>query len=76
MATDAGVMGDRQTDLTNQQTQLSHVQTALTGQVANVQEVDMAKTLSDLTQVNMQLQASYRLLTTESSLSLVNFLTR
>lgn len=76
MATDAGVMGDRQTDLTNQQTQLSHVQTALTSQVANVQEVDMAKTLSELTQVNMQLQASYRLLTTESSLSLVNFITR
>ena len=74
MATDVGVMGDRQTSLTNTQTQLSNVETALTGQVSNIQDVDMARTLSELMQTNTQLQASYQLLATESGLSLVKFL--
>jgi flagellar hook-associated protein 3 FlgL len=74
MATDAGIMGDRQTGLTNTQSQLSDVETAITGQVSNVQEVDMAKTLSALTQTNTQLQASYQIFATESGLSLLKFL--
>jgi flagellar hook-associated protein 3 FlgL len=74
MATDAGVMGDRQTSLTKVQTQLSDMETALTGQVSDVQEVDMAKTLSALTQTNTQLQASYQLIAAQSGLSLVKFL--
>ncbi|HVZ08741.1 flagellin [Rhodopila sp.] len=74
MATDAGVMGDRQTSLTTIQTQLADTQTALTGQISNVQDVDMAKVLSELTQTNTRLQASYQLLSTESSLTLVKFL--
>jgi flagellar hook-associated protein 3 FlgL len=74
MATDVGVMGDRQSGLTTTQTQLSDTATALTGQVSNVQDVDMAKTLSDLAQTNTQLQASYQLLATENGLSLAKFL--
>jgi flagellar hook-associated protein 3 FlgL len=74
MATDVGVMGDRQTSLTNMQSQLSDTATALLGQLSSVQEVDMAKTLSALTQINTQLQASYQVLVAESGLSLVKFL--
>ncbi len=74
MATDVGVMGDRQTKLTDVQTQLSDTSAALTGQVSNIQNVDLARILSELTQVNTQLQASYQLLSAESSLSLVKYL--
>jgi len=74
MATDVGVLGDTQANLTRTQTQLSDTATALTGQVSDVQNVDMAKTLSELTQMNTQLQASYQLLASENGLSLVKFL--
>ncbi len=74
MATDVGVLGDTQANLTKTQTQLSDTATALTGQVSDVQNVDMAKTLSELTQMNTQLQASYQLLASENGLSLVKFL--
>jgi flagellar hook-associated protein 3 FlgL len=74
MASDAGVLGNRQTALTGIQTQLSDTATALTGQISSVQDVDMAATLSNLTALQTQLQASYRLISGEGSLSLVNFL--
>jgi flagellar hook-associated protein 3 FlgL len=74
MATDVGVLGNTQSNLTSIQTQLSDTSTALSGQVSNVQDVDMATTLSNLTATQTQLQASYRLITGETSLSLVNFL--
>lgn len=74
MATDVGVMGDRQRNLIDRKAQLSDLVTALTGQVSNVKDADLARTLSELTQINTQLQASYQLLATESSLSLVKFL--
>jgi flagellin-like hook-associated protein FlgL len=48
--------------------------TALTGQLSSVQDVDMASTLSQLTSVQTQLQASYRMITGENSLSLLNYL--
>ncbi|MEA2739844.1 MAG: Bacterial flagellin C-terminal helical region, partial [Acetobacteraceae bacterium] len=54
--------------------QLSDTATALSGQLSSVQDVDMAATLSKLTSMQTQLQASYRLITGENSLSLVNFL--
>jgi flagellar hook-associated protein 3 FlgL len=74
MGTDIGVLGSAQSNLTTTQTQLSDTQTALTTQVSNVQDVDMAATLSNLTQTNTQLQASYQLIATESALSLAKFL--
>jgi flagellar hook-associated protein 3 FlgL len=74
MATDVGVLGDNQTTLTNIQTQLTQTSTALTGQVSAVQDVDMATTLSNLTATQTQLQASYRLISNATSLSLVTFL--
>jgi flagellar hook-associated protein 3 FlgL len=74
MATETGVLGDRQTALTATQTSLSDTATALTAQVSAAQNVDMATTLSDLTQTQTQLQASYQLIAGETGLSLAKFL--
>jgi flagellar hook-associated protein 3 FlgL len=74
MATDVGVLGDSQTQLTSIQTNLANTATALSSQVSAVQDVDMATALSNLTATQTQLQASYRLISGANSLSLVNFL--
>lgn len=74
MAGDAGALGDVQSRLTATQTQLSATSTALTAQVSNVQDVDMAATLSKLSQVQTQLQSSYQLIASANSLSLVKYL--
>jgi flagellar hook-associated protein 3 FlgL len=74
MAVDVGVLGNTQATLTKTQTQLSDTATALSGQLSSVQDVDMAAALSKLTSMQTQLQASYRLITGENSLSLVNFI--
>jgi flagellar hook-associated protein 3 FlgL len=74
MATDVGILGNTQANLTATQTQLSDTATALTGQLSSVQDVNMAQTLSELTSTQAQLQASYRLISGANSLSLVNFL--
>jgi flagellar hook-associated protein 3 FlgL len=74
MAVDVGVLGNTQANLTTTQTQLSDTATALTTQLSSVQDVDMASTLSQLTATQTQLQASYRLITAESSLTLLSFL--
>jgi flagellar hook-associated protein 3 FlgL len=49
MATDVGILGNSQSNLTSIQTQLSDTSTALTTQLSSVQDVDMAQTLSSLT---------------------------
>jgi flagellar hook-associated protein 3 FlgL len=74
MATDVGVLGNTQSNLTATQTRLSDTATALAGQLSSIQDVNMAQTLSNLTSMQTQLQASYRLISGETSLSLVNFL--
>jgi flagellar hook-associated protein 3 FlgL len=74
MAQDAGVLGNTQSSLTATQSQLGDTATALTGQVTSAEDVDMAKTLSQLSLVQTQMQASYQLIATMSSLSLVKFL--
>ena len=74
MATDAGVLGNTQANLTATQTQLAATATALTSQVSSVQDADMAATLSQLTATQTQLQESFRLITGANSLSLINFL--
>lgn len=72
--TDAGIMGDRQAALTTTKTELGLTQTALSGQVSGVQQVDMAATLSRLTQAQAQLSASYQLISSVQALSLTKFL--
>jgi flagellin-like hook-associated protein FlgL len=74
MAVDVGVLGNTQANLTTIQTQLADTSTALSTQLSNVQDVDMASTLSKLTSTQTQLQASYRLITGENSMSLLNYL--
>jgi flagellar hook-associated protein 3 FlgL len=74
MAQDVGVLGNVQSSLTATQSRLADTQTALTGQVSSVEDVDMAKTMSQLSLVQTQMQASYQLIATMSSLSLVKFL--
>jgi flagellar hook-associated protein 3 FlgL len=72
---DAGVMGNRQAQLTTTQTNLADVSTALQGQISNVQDVDMAATLSKLSQVQTQLQASYQMIANIQGLSLTKYIT-
>jgi flagellar hook-associated protein 3 FlgL len=74
MAVDVGVLGNTQASLTLTQTHLSDTATALSGQLSSVQQVDMAVALSKLTSTQTQLQASYRLIASANSLSLLNFL--
>jgi flagellar hook-associated protein 3 FlgL len=74
MSTDVGILGNQQSNLTTLQTNLGDTATALTGQLSSAQDVDMATTLSNLTLTQTQLQASYQLISTSSSMSLVKFL--
>jgi flagellin-like hook-associated protein FlgL len=74
MAEDTGVLGNTQSALSTTQTTLADTQTALTAQVSSVQDVNMASTLSNLSLVETQLQASYQVIATVSQLSLVKFL--
>lgn len=71
---DAGVLGNTQSSITATQTQLSDTQTALTAQLGSAQDVDMAATLSQISLVQTQMQASYQLIAGLSGLSLVKFL--
>ncbi len=74
MAADTGVLGNAQADLTAEQTSLVQTQTTLTKQVGSAEDVDMAATLSALTQTQTQLQASYQLIANLGTLSLAKFL--
>jgi flagellar hook-associated protein 3 FlgL len=74
MTSDAGVLGNRQTELTTQQANMAQTVTVLKTQISNVQDVDMAATLSKLATTQTQLQASYHLINSANSMSLVNFL--
>ncbi|MBV9249377.1 MAG: hypothetical protein JO227_09070 [Acetobacteraceae bacterium] len=74
MAADAGTLGNTQSAMDATKTQLQDVATTLTAQVSGVEDVDMAATLSNLTSVQTQLQASYQLIAGVSSLSLAKYL--
>ncbi len=74
MAQDAGALGNVQSSLTATQSQLADTQTALTGQVSSAEDVDMAATLSQLSLVQTQMQASYQLIATLNGMSLAKFL--
>ena len=74
MGTEAGALGGIQSSLTAVQTNDADTVTALQGQVSSVQDVNMAQTISDLSQVQTQLSASYKLISEISNLSLVQFL--
>ncbi len=71
---DAGVMGNRQSELQTTKATLTSMSTALQAQVSGAEDVDMASTLSQLTATQAQLQASYQLISGLQGLSLVKFL--
>jgi flagellin-like hook-associated protein FlgL len=74
MSTDVGILGEQQSSLAAMKTTLGDTATALTGQLSNARDVDMATTLSNLNLVQTQLQASYQLIATASTLTLARFL--
>lgn len=71
---DAGVLGDRQTALAQTRTTLSDISTSMKIQLSGADQVDMASTLSQLTQAQTQLQSSYQIIASAESLSLTKFL--
>jgi flagellar hook-associated protein 3 FlgL len=71
---DAGVMGDRQSALQTEQSTLADQATALQSQLSGAQDVDMAQTLSQLSQTQTRLQASYQIISGLTSISLVKYL--
>ena len=74
MAEDVGVLGNTQTALTASQTTMADTATALTTQVGNVQDVDVAQAMSTLSLVQTQLTASYQVIAGVSGLSLAKIL--
>jgi len=74
LAADQGVLGDTQAHLQDMRARMGSVVTALTGQVSNAEDVDMAATLSRLSLVQAQLQSSYQMIAGLQSLSLARFL--
>jgi len=74
MAEDAGVLGNTQSALTASQTTMQDTATALTTQVGNVQDVDVAQAMTNLSLVQTQLTASYQVIAGMSGLSLAKIL--
>ena len=70
---DAGVLGNTQASLTRQQQALAQTNTALSTQLANADQVDMAQTLSALSATQTALQASYQLIAAQKTLSLTQY---
>ncbi|HUB15986.1 MAG TPA: flagellin [Acetobacteraceae bacterium] len=74
MAEDAGVLGNTQSALTASQTTMQDTTTALTTQVGDVQDVDVAQAMTNLSLVQTQLTASYQVIASLSGLSLAKYL--
>ncbi len=71
---DAGALGNTQSTLAAEQTTLAGTVTALQTQLSGAQDTNMTTTLSQLTQTQTRLQASYQLLSGEQYYSLARFL--
>ena len=74
LSTEAGALGDIQSSLTDRQTQLGAVNTALTKQLSSVQDVDAAAAITKASALQTQLQASYEIIAKSQSLTLASFL--
>ena len=74
MNVDIGGLGSRQSTITDAQTELTGTATALTTQLGAVQDVDAATVATQLANAQMQLQASYKIISSLSQLSLAKFL--
>jgi flagellar hook-associated protein 3 FlgL len=74
MAQDAGVLGNNQALVTTQSTDLQQTATALTTQLASIDQVNMTSTLSNLSSTQTQLQASYQLIAAMKTMSLTQYI--
>ncbi|OYW10880.1 MAG: hypothetical protein B7Z59_05950, partial [Acidiphilium sp. 37-67-22] len=74
MAQDAGALGNNQALVNTQISDLQNTYTAFTNQVAGFDQVDMAKTLSQLSSTQTQLQASYQLIAAVKTMSLTQYI--
>jgi flagellar hook-associated protein 3 FlgL len=74
ISNESGALGSVQSGLTARKTGLAATQIALSKQVSNAQDADMAATLTKVAALQTQLQASYQVIAGMKSLSLVNFL--
>lgn len=74
MAQDAGALGNNQALVNTQITDLQQTSNAFTNQVAGFDQVDMTKTLSQLSATQTQLQASYQLIAAVKTMSLTQYI--
>ena len=74
IAIESGALGDVQSSLEARRTQLGEMVLALTGQISKTEDVDLAATLTRISLLQTQLQASYRLIAGARELSLARFL--
>lgn len=74
MADETGALGDIQSGLATRKATLAATQTATAKQVSNAEDIDMAATLTKISSLQTQLQASYQLIAGAKGLSLVNVL--
>jgi len=71
---EAGALGDAQRGLATRKVQLVETQAALTAQISGAEDVDLAATLTRVTALQTQLQASYQLMAGVKGLSLAQYL--
>jgi flagellar hook-associated protein 3 FlgL len=74
VADDQGVLGNTQTQITAAGTALTADNTALTSQISSIQNVNIARVSTQLTETQANLQASYKLIVDLSADSLVAYL--
>ncbi len=71
---EAGTLGSVEAGLASRKQTLAALQTTLSQQVSNVEDVDLAATLIRATSLQTQLQASYQTIAGAKNLSLANYL--
>jgi flagellin-like hook-associated protein FlgL len=74
LALERGSLGTTEARLQSMASQHENVSTSLTLQLSNLEEVDMAKTISAFQTTQTQLEASYRAIAIAQQLSLTRFL--
>lgn len=73
-SSEGGALGDVQAGLAARKTALTETQTTLSAQVSSVENVDLAATLTRVTQLQTQLQASYQLIAGVRDLTLSKYI--
>jgi flagellar hook-associated protein 3 FlgL len=74
MDNEEGILGDTQARIDATGTILSATTLALTTQLSGVEDADLASVATQLTAAQTQLTASYKLIASVGSLSLVNYI--